>query len=272
MAYELKEEDIARYYKDGYIVFRRIIPASLVRDLRVEADKGTILARNKRGPQTQRLQPVQAYAGELNMKPFQDYKELPDLNDAIHKLLTPNHYHGVADVLGILIEPANVAWCTSWHRDITLKTSRLSESEFYDLLLDWNSMNQINAPLYDDNCTWFVPGTHVRMKDLPSEHAAAVRDMELGVGWPNVAVEAENPVQREYNCFAYCQGMPGAVQLQLQAGDFALYRPAGLHLGCYLPYQRRATLHDILFTPQLETWWRAWAKGESPRWTRSITV
>ena len=32
--------------------------------------------------------------------------------------------------------------------------------------------NQINCPLYEDNCTWFVPGSHLR-DDFPAETAAA---------------------------------------------------------------------------------------------------
>lgn len=268
MTYKIREEDIAQYYRDGYIVFRRILPASLIRDLRAEADKAVLIARKVSGTQAQRLQPVAKYADQLNMKPFQDYKELPAINEALHQLLSPEHFHGCTDVLGMLLEPAELAWCTSWHRDITLKTSRLSESEFYDLALDWYSANQVNCPLYDDGCTWFVPGSHMRLVDLPSEKSAAVRDMELGVGWPNRGTEGIDPIQREINCHEYCVGMPGAVQLQLQAGDYALYRPIGWHLGSYLPYQRRATLHDAVFTPAYEAWWRQWIKGGSPRWTR----
>jgi len=55
--------------------------------------------------------------------------------------------------------------------------------------------------------------------------------------------------------------MPRAVRLHLDAGDFALYRNSGYHLGCYLPGKRRATLHDSVNTP----YWKAsrdrWSAG-----------
>ena len=44
--------------------------------------------------------------------------------------------------------------------------------------------------------------------------------------------------------------MPGAVQLRLNAGDFALYRSSAWHLGNYVPYRKRATLHDFCGTPE----------------------
>ena len=48
--------------------------------------------------------------------------------------------------------------------------------------------------------------------------------------------------------------MPGAVQLHLEAGDFCLYRNTLWHLGNYLPYRRRATLHDAVDTDEFFAW------------------
>src|SRR5262249_10227061 len=48
---------------------------------------------------------------------------------------------------------------------------------------------------------------------------------------------------------AYAQRMPGAIPLPLDAGDFCLYRSTLWHLGNYVPYCRRATLHDFIDTP-----------------------
>ena len=45
------------YYDAGLTVLRRVIPASLLTDLRREAQKAREMARALRGPQTQRLQP-----------------------------------------------------------------------------------------------------------------------------------------------------------------------------------------------------------------------
>jgi hypothetical protein len=48
--------------------------------------------------------------------------------------------------------------------------------------------------------------------------------------------------------------MPGAVQLFLNAGDFAMYRNVMWHIGNYAPYRKRATLHDTAWTPEYVEW------------------
>ena len=68
------------------------------------------IARERGGPQVQRLQPVGHF--DLDQQPFVDYAELPDLVDAITKLLTPRHCHGSPNHLGILFEPAEMPYCT----------------------------------------------------------------------------------------------------------------------------------------------------------------
>jgi hypothetical protein len=52
------------------------------------------------------------------------------------------------------------------------------------------------------------------------------------------------PEERELACREYARSMPGAVEVVLGAGDVAFYRAGGWHLGNYVPYARRATLHD----------------------------
>jgi hypothetical protein len=48
--------------------------------------------------------------------------------------------------------------------------------------------------------------------------------------------------------------MPGATQVHLRAGDFAMYRNSLWHIGSYVPYVKRATLHDIIDTPTMDEW------------------
>lgn len=50
--------------------------------------------------------------------------------------------------------------------------------------------------------------------------------------------------EREHVCLEYCRSMPGAVPLHLEAGDFALYQSTLWHIGNYVSYSKRATLHD----------------------------
>ena len=113
--FTLSEKHITDYHTTGCTIFRGIIPTSLISDLRRVSDKAREIARAETGSQTQRLQPVGAF--DLDLKPFQDYGELPELNDAIYRVLTPRHTHADTDRLGILLEPADYPWCINWHRD-----------------------------------------------------------------------------------------------------------------------------------------------------------
>lgn len=268
MTYRVSDEDIAGYYRDGYVVFRGILPPTLIADLRVACERGRAAIYGDAGDQDlQRLQPVSMFAHAMDLQPFRDYAALPALHDAIAQVLSPQHAYGRLDVMGVLLHPQHQPYCMRWHRDMTLPQSRLTRAQYQDLMLDWDSANQINCPLYDDTCTWFVPGSHLRWRDLPGETAWAARWSEAQMGR---SARSPDPVQKERTCRQYTAGMPGAVQLRLAAGDFCIYRPLGWHTGNYLPYQRRATLHDVLATPRYETWWRAWRAGGSPAWIREV--
>ena len=46
--------------------------------------------------------------------------------------------------------------------------------------------------------------------------------------------------------------------MHLNAGDFMIYRSHGWHTGLYLPYQPRATIHDIVSHPDREQVTASW--------------
>ena len=77
---------VNEYLSQGYLIFRGIVPPSLLTDLRREAEKARDLAHKRNGPQTQRIQPLSNYGDELDLKPFYDYTALPELRDAIEKI------------------------------------------------------------------------------------------------------------------------------------------------------------------------------------------
>ena len=85
MTFQFQDSMVNEYLSEGYLIFRGIVPPSLLTDLRREAEKGRELAHTLNGPQTQRIQPLSNYGDELDLKPFHDYTELPDLRDAIEK-------------------------------------------------------------------------------------------------------------------------------------------------------------------------------------------
>ena len=109
--------------------------------------------------------------------------------------------------------------------------------------------NQTNCPLYRDSSLWYVPGSHLRPDDFS-------REAPLDRFGPKTSIELEgmDSEERERVCNDYVLSMPGAVRLDLEAGDYALYRSNAWHLGTYVPYTKRATLHDYVDTPTFCEW------------------
>jgi hypothetical protein len=127
------------------------------------------IARSEHGAQAQRIQPIGKYAGQIDLTSFEHYRDLPELNELLQKVLTPDHIYGDLDRIGVLLEPQDEPWCTNWHRDwrdhIPLECF---EDEFEDDWMqdsmDMHKMLQINCPLYEDHSTWFVPDNHIRRR------------------------------------------------------------------------------------------------------------
>ena len=248
MSFTFSEQHLTSFYHHGYTVFRGILPSSLVRDLRRVTDQTRQMAWEEHGPQAQRLQPMERYGDRLDLQPFRDYLDLPELVDAIHQTLSPDHTMGGLHWLGVLNEPKERPHCTSWHRDITVQSPGLDPEEFRRLDVQPTFFCQINCALYTDTDLWYVAGSAGR-PNTPSE-AQAAENKPNTEGLSNEEAERVN--------YGYCQGMPGASQLLLEAGDFALYRPTGWHIGNYVPYRKRATLHDGVWTPVARQWVTDW--------------
>ncbi len=246
MSFTFSDQHIDDYRTLGYTVFSQILPPTLIADLRRSAAQARDIARRENSPQAQRLQPVGKY--DIEQQPFIDYAELAPLKDAIHRLLSPAHNHGNRDIFGILLEPADEPYCTQWHRDWRDNAPGLDLSKWHEYFLDDRYFNQINCALYGDSCTWVVPGSHLR-RDLPRE---IERFPERPIAGPSLA--GLSSAEREHTCLDYVRSMPGAVQLHLEAGDFCLYRNTLWHLGNYVPYRQRATLHDAAETPEFAVW------------------
>jgi len=248
MAFKFCDAMIHDYRTRGCVVFRQILPPSLLRDLRRATARTQEVARARFGPQVQRLK-VTGDSG-IDLQPFREYAELPALVDAVGRLLTPRHkIDEDFSRASVLLEPSEMPWCTQWHRDIRGTPNVPDLEEFERVKYDPLFFNQINCPLYEDNCTWYVPGSHLR-DDLPVEVAAAEAQLPPeGTGYE----------ERERQCLDYARNMPEAVRLCVDAGDLAIYHPNAWHLGNYLPDRRRVTIHDIAPTPELLDWYGRWA-------------
>ena len=117
MPFRFQDSMVNDYLSQGYLVFRGIVPPSLLSDLRRVAEPARDLAHARSGPQAQRIQPLSKYGDELDLKPFYDYTALPELRDAVAQLLGNNYTHGHVDVMGLLVEPLDHPWHVGWHRD-----------------------------------------------------------------------------------------------------------------------------------------------------------
>jgi hypothetical protein len=254
MAFQFSEKHINEFYMTGATIFRGILPPSLIADLRRVCDEGAAIVRERKNGQVQRFQPVGEF--EIDQKPFQDYAELPVLRDAITRVLGPRCVYGSRKSLGVLIEPQGFPYCTEWHRDAR---NILDDEEWEWWWKQKDFGNQVNCALYEDSCTWFVPGSHLR-EDTDEERA-----VKQSIQPPPRSSDGQSYEERERRCLEYCQAMPGAVRLYLDAGDFALYRPIGWHLGNYIPYKKRATLHDGAYAPEImEKWLERLKQGKKP--------
>jgi ectoine hydroxylase-related dioxygenase (phytanoyl-CoA dioxygenase family) len=260
MGFQYSERHRDEYVDAGFTVLRELIPASLLADLRHETDKARTIARTKYGAQAQRLQPVYAYE-ELDSRKFRDFLDLPGLRDAVRGILGPDH--DSTEIMGVLLEPERDAWCTHWHRDWGYNAAHVDLEAFFQATPNLRLFNQLNAALYDDHSLWVVPGSHAR-RDTDEERAAFPSVPPPG---PVLTPEMD-AAQRELACIDYANRMPGAENVLLFTGDVAFYRACQWHLGTYVPYARRATLHDGFYGPEDHAWrdqvkrWQAEAEKE----------
>jgi ectoine hydroxylase-related dioxygenase (phytanoyl-CoA dioxygenase family) len=260
--FQFSEQHIEEFQTHGFTVFRGIVPAKLIDELRAECDCAAELVRQQKGPNTQRFQPIDAF--EINQKPFEEFQSLEEVHDAVSRVLPMPWESSGLHVMGVLLEPAQDAWCTSWHRDWRDNIKGLDlaawEAQYQNLEL----FNQVNCALYEDSCTWVVPGSHLR-RDTEAEFA---RFPTRPIAGPQL--DGLSAAEREVACLEYCQSMPGATRLFLDAGDYCLYRNSLWHLGNYIPYRKRATLHDGIMTKSFREWFETAPKIAAARREQGI--
>lgn len=255
MKFEFSQQHIDEHREDGITVFRNIIPASLINDLRKEAAKALDLARSIHGGQAQRIQPIGHYKEVFDLQIFKDYEQLPALNDAIRQLLGPDAYYNNLDLLGILVGPPEKTNCMQWHMDLSENTAGLDPEHFSQIRLKPDFGNQVNCPLFQDSFLWFVPGSH---KALIEDYAIAIANSEQWYGILERLLDTDEQscdILLEQDCLDYMWSMPDARQFNLEPGDFAIYRPFAWHAAFYSNYQQRATLHHGVWTPESYQWW-----------------
>lgn len=261
MAFQVRDEHIEQYYREGYTIFEDIVPAAMIRDLRKATEKAREIAPTVQG--ARKIFHVQQQLGELlDLQIFRDYKQLPDLIDAFRKVLTPKHQLAPMEAyLEIFFEPKEHPHLLKWHRDLWPTSPGIDPEEFKRLDQDPTFFAKANCPLYVDGAFWYVPGSVAR-PDFPYEHE--IRDAVPPLD------SLYDPVERERACFDYIRKMPNARQVLAGPGDIMLYRSNGWHTGVYFPHIKRSTLLDVLVTPESLQWFGKWrAKAQAERRTNT---
>lgn len=264
--FSFSDAHITDYYHHGYTVFRGILPARLVDDLRAAGEDLHEVSRRLRGPDVARSPSIGDVAPELSppsLKAFQNYAELPELVQAIQRVLSHEHTMEYERVAVFFAYPRHPT-AQDWHRDIDEGykgiTSEADIAEFRRLKLEPTFHVQVNCALYTDSCLWYVLGSAGR-PNTAAELAAA------GIPYNGVPgrgrlldddLVGKSYAEQERLGLKYCMGMPNAINVFLEAGDFCMYRPLGWHTGNYAPHRKRMTLHHHVGTPALRNWQAAW--------------
>lgn len=115
------------------------------------------------------------------------------------------------ELFNMLIDPPS-SFSLRWHRDAIPWSA--SPSEETEALSHPAHHTQYNLPLHPDSSLILIPRSHSRPR-----------------------VEAERAAD------PYDENMPGAVKVELQAGDLVFYDNNILHRGVYEAGKERATLH-----------------------------
>jgi ectoine hydroxylase-related dioxygenase (phytanoyl-CoA dioxygenase family) len=249
MSFFAEQRHVDSYREQGYCVFEGLIPPSLITDLRKTSERAREIAHQLFGPQAQRLPRIDSHLDDAELHSVFDFHSLPELHAALDIVLSPAHRPPEGALTNILFEPKHTPYCVSWHRDWRDNIPHCDLHEWLDEFHNPEFFNQVNCPLYEDSCTWIVPGSHVR-GDSAAECAAFPELPVPPLRWP----EDTAPASLERDCLAHCEAMPGAIQACLGVGDYMLYRSSMWHLGSYSPKKKRATLHEHASPPSYYEW------------------
>jgi hypothetical protein len=256
------------FHARGFVVLRGIIPASLVAELRIAADELRDLAHHDSDPQAQTTQTLDRYADHADLAPFARYLEVDEIHEAISRLLGPGFRYDGLDRIRLLIEPLDHPWQIGWHRDRVAEVpAEARDPRFRSFLTqhwdDTRYFNQVNAAIYPDSCTWYVPESHRRQSDRDGEDESVMLP-EL-----RAAPSGTSPGTTEAALLAHCRKVPGAIQIHLDPGDLLLYHQLGWHTGSYSPARPRATIHHVVRHSTSEQFERKWERETTAAISRS---
>ena len=219
--------DHRKLFEDGFIVLRGVVPPDWLDPLRDSFER--MVDRQKETWARER-KPDDPPGGQwaVSSQPRLNFESLVD-EDTANTMAFGLHEHtmGVsrrimnAEAAGntgffFMCNPVEDRGPAAWHRDIHPIDQAPLRGLQDDLLHNAPGYLQWNIPLYDDNVLWVVPKSH-RRGNTAEENRCLGR----------------NP--RE--------ALPGAVQVELNAGDGVVYTNTILHWGSNYSARMRRTIH-----------------------------
>ena len=109
--------------------------------------------------------------------------------------------------------------------------------------------NQINIPLYKDDCFWIVPGSHVRNDTFLEAILVSFRKV-LDPRHKSYIIKSNIVLAAIIRFYKLILSMAGGKIIRLDPGDAVIYRSNSLHAGFYNPSETRLTLHDAVYSLQ----------------------
>ncbi|KZS95274.1 hypothetical protein SISNIDRAFT_452631 [Sistotremastrum niveocremeum HHB9708] len=225
----------ARYLEDGYVILRNLVSEQEMKDLTEACTRAEVLVREAGWPFRRSVgKQFPPYSDEpdswgiqhvmhpaLGEPAFARWYSSDAICDVAKELLGCSEEDLQMELFNILINPERHDFALRWHRDDVKEDA--SESEEVVALNVSQYGIQWNTALYDDDCLFVVPGSHI----MPRTAAQRVQSLSLD--------PPKDPL-----------AMPGAIKVALKAGETVFYNQNILHCATYSPSKKRATLHACM--------------------------
>ena len=195
----LTSDDLRQFKEEGYVIKRVLTDAQIERYL-------TVFKTDARLANTERM---------TNLQFLQPATAITELQDAVCQETITNIVTGllgggqaVIDNAVLFYARAGMPYQQGWHRDVLqLNDEEIDPAWFTPQHLHNNV--QINVPLIDDECLWYVPGSHCR----------ALTDSEQQAFQGSKKITPVNAVLAE------------GQRISIRAGEAIFYNNNGVHRG-----------------------------------------
>jgi hypothetical protein len=174
-------EDLrSQFHRDGYVIVDGIFDGTDMEELRKAASDVTQLTRDgkwchrrvvgKQFPPYDTVATQDSWGVQHLMHPSLPHHDLfarfygsSPLLDVAAYLLQSDVDHMQLELFNLLIEPSQHCFALGWHRD-DIRPDVEKDEEVQRLAAPTSGI-QWNACLYDDDCLFLVPGTHLRLRN-----------------------------------------------------------------------------------------------------------